>query len=185
MQALHGTLAEDFDVLTIQDFYAPIFHRLKRILQAAFNLFKLTIVTTNITPEFLQITGGISTLHTLSFSRCDGFAGVATLVAQFEIGHGLYRSFQRFQHMAYLSSVPSASDFVGPRDTPRPSTTIRERCNPFMTLERVYLDQFGSDDISTLSAWMFETSGNIVNPGLRLTHFKLHTRWGVQQFLTC
>src|SRR6202042_1052661 len=60
-----------------------------------------------------------------------------------------------------------------------PPDIVRQRCNPFTTLERVWVSNFYHGDISALSVWMTEASGNSFSPGLKLTHFKIHTPWGM------
>jgi len=60
-----------------------------------------------------------------------------------------------------------------------PPGIVRQTCNPFATLERLHLDHFDPDDIPALCMWMCEASENNFNPGLKLTHFKICTRWGM------
>jgi hypothetical protein len=187
-QSIDGTLIQDFDVLSIHDFYAAIHNDLKKILEAALNLSIVTFICTEVVPEFLQITSRIATLHTINFHLCklDHQVCESITTNQIESSETLLNlrllmtnvavdTFGVWHTLALCPRIRTLSVLgSGYTDISIPPDIVRQTCNPFTTLERVFLDHFDPDDISALSVWMSEASGS-----LRLTHFKIHTRWGM------
>lgn len=190
---VRGTLAEEFDVQSIPDFYAAIYCNLKKTLQASPNIMTLTLISMDIVPEFLQITARIPSLHTINFHMCrldpkvcqsisedqiqstEALLNLKLLVGDVGIDVSrMWHSLSLYPHIRTLLVYA-----LGSTNISIPPDPVRHLCNPFVTLERVFLGHFHPDDVSALSMWMNEVSGNSFNTGLKLTHFKIQTRWGM------
>jgi hypothetical protein len=186
-RALHGTLAESFDIRSLRDFYTPIYRGLGKIMEAAKNLTKLTLSGFDICPEFIQAISHIETLRRVQFSSCQLDAATCDSIVQNEVRlQETVVNLRLFVHREpsiwfTLSLYPQLRTLtvLAVNMQNLPAEGILERTTPFKTLERFALDNFVPHAISLLNDWMVETLESTVIFELKLTHFKVHIRMGV------
>jgi hypothetical protein len=187
-QALHG-LAESFDVRSLPDFYPPIYRGLRLIVEAAKNLTEVYLVNLDICPEILQAISRIKTLITINFSSCQLDAATCDRIIQDEVRlqdtvlnlrlvvhdeDSIWHTLSLYPQLRTLAVMSNDNDLEN-----LPVEGVLDRIMPFKKLERLSLDNLDPHVVSLFSAWMLDALEGAVNPELKLTHFKMHTRLGV------
>jgi hypothetical protein len=188
-RALHNTFAESFNIHSLQNFYTPIYRDFSKIIEASKNLTTIAMSGLDICTVFLQAISNLETLRTIHFSSCQLDAAACVGITQNEVRlqdtvlnlrlfvHGddsIWYILFLYPQLRTLTVLPLESNPAN-----LPAEDILERATPFKTLERLSLDNFDPRAILVLCAWMIEALGNVANPELKLTHFKVHTRLGV------
>jgi hypothetical protein len=185
-----------FDISSIPGFFPPIYHALNQVLGATSNLTTIDFSHTEIIAEFLASVSCIKTLHTATFHACRITPAAcenivrdqlcpseALLNLQLTTLDDEMNSVNLWHTLILYPELRTLLiDGVGQHRIPIASDIVRQRCNPFMTLERVSLDRFNPDDISLLATWISEARDDNPNLRLKLTHFKLHTEYGMSEF---
>jgi hypothetical protein len=189
-RALHNTLAESFDIHSLPDFYTPIYRDLSQIIEASGNLTTITMFGLDICPECLQAISNIETLHSIYFASCQLDAAACLSITQNEVR--LQDTVLNLRLFVYgpaedsiwytLPLYPQLRNLTI-KAANLPAEDILERAMPFMTVERLCLDDFVSGAALDLCAWMIEAVGNVANPELKLTHFKAHTGLGLPDLM--
>jgi hypothetical protein len=187
-RALHNTLAESFDILSLPEFYAPVRRDLVQILYSTKSLTQLSIASMDIWPEFLMAISLTESLHALTLisckldaEACERLLGNEMPVQESIINLRLFcqdddtllYTLLLFPKLRTLSV--EATDFV-PED---PFHDIMHRANPFHTLKYFSLERSNPAFISSLSNHLLEGSQNASAPYRNLTHFKIQTGFGI------
>jgi len=180
---------ERFDIKAMEPtFYTPILQDLGRIICASYNLTTLTFAGIDICVELLCAFSQIGSLHSVTYRQCQfapetmtviDQASISPTVLNLELGidEGLESRNQWITLLLYpqlrtlLVRGSSRSGFSNPVQS------LQQQCNLFRTLERVYFCYFNDLHVAEFSTWLREAA--TVGPGLRLTHFKLHTERGL------
>jgi hypothetical protein len=191
--ALHYRLSSESDTHYIQGYYTPIHRNLNRLLLSTSNLTTVFWHGMDILPEFLRNLINIKTLHTLTLMSCmldpdvcESIVADQVLPSETLLNLQLFMSSDESMNTLSLWHMliifPQLRTLTvtgfGP-SIPIPSDIIRQHCNPFTTLERIFLHNFDLQDIPLLSGWILEASEVTPGASLKLTHFKMHSRWGM------
>ncbi|KAF9011961.1 hypothetical protein BDQ17DRAFT_1321942 [Cyathus striatus] len=172
-----------------EGFYRPIYEHFLMTLQCVPRLTELTLSNLDITRDFLITVSAAPSLNTLSleFCRVPTIVQACILLNRLPTSSSLANlnilidpdaeetRTQWYALMLFPRIRTLSVGGVGQASFPLPDPGIRGRCHlPY--LERLSLHDFDPSEIDSFSSWL-RTIGS--PSGLRLTHFKLHSSWGI------
>ncbi|KZT30758.1 hypothetical protein NEOLEDRAFT_34055 [Neolentinus lepideus HHB14362 ss-1] len=173
-------------------FYEPILTTMATVITATIGLRELDLFGILLSSAIVKAITCLPRLHTVTFRGCNFGPDLRLFPVQLPSSssvlnlaiypHDFLRDSSRYWSL--LSICPrlrtvSASSPVGNRRVGVPPTPeLRRIYNPWRTVERFSAEDFDLAQIPDLCSWIEEAK---MSSPLRLTHFKLHTRWPMEK----
>ncbi|EMD34022.1 hypothetical protein CERSUDRAFT_97948 [Gelatoporia subvermispora B] len=171
------------------DYWQPILRGIEEVLRRV-RLTRFQSVSFGLTPPILTALAQMGTLRRLQLNDFPSQLSVevlATLPRMSSVVNvsWVYHRDAQDDILELLALTPCVRCLIitAFRDTPlyipESPAGFFQRCNPFRTLERLYICEISMEDIHQFIAWI--RTGASTGNGLRLTHFKLEMSRGLDR----